>query len=80
MKNYTTKGTIILLTSWFVIFFFYDNLPFIENFKHLLPDNRKYAPIIIIFAGLFAVLIFCGFMYCFTTFIQFIRKYFKNKN
>jgi hypothetical protein len=80
MKNYTRKGIIILLASVLVIMFFYDNLPFVENFKHLLPDNKKYASYIIIFSVLFAVLIFCEFMYYFITFIQFIRKYFKNKN
>jgi uncharacterized membrane protein YbhN (UPF0104 family) len=74
------KGVIIFFLSLLVIMFFYDNLPFSEQLKSFLPDNKKYASYIIIFTGLFAFLIFVGFMYYFTTFIQFIRKYFKNKN
>ena len=74
------KGVIIFFVSVLVIMFFYDNLPFTEQLKSFLPDNKKYASYIIIFTGLFAFLIFVGFMYYFTTFIQFIRKFFKNKN
>jgi uncharacterized membrane protein YbhN (UPF0104 family) len=74
------KGVIIFFVSLLVIMFFYDNLPFSEQLKSSLPDNKRYASYIIIFTGLFAFLIFVGFMYYFTTFIQFIRKYFKNKN
>jgi len=74
------KGVIIFFLSLLVIMFFYDNLPFSEQLKSFLPDNKKYASYIIIFTGLFAFLIFVGFMYYFTTIIQFIRKYFKNKN
>ena len=74
------KGVIIFFLSLLVIMFFYDNLPFSEQLKSFLPDNKKYASYIIIFTGLFAFLIFVGFMYYFATFIQFIRKYFKNKN
>jgi uncharacterized protein involved in cysteine biosynthesis len=74
------KGVIIFFLSLLVIMFFYDNLPFSEQLKSFLPDNKKYASYIIIFTGLFAFLIFVGFMYYFTTFVQFIRKYFKNKN
>jgi uncharacterized protein involved in cysteine biosynthesis len=80
MKNYTPKGIIILLASVLVIMFFYDNLPLSEQLKSFLPDNKKYASYIIIFTSLFAFSIFVGFMYCLTTFIQFIRKYFKNKS
>jgi hypothetical protein len=74
------KGVIIFFLSLLVIMFFYDNLPFSEQLKSFLPDNKKYASYIIIFTGLFAFLIFVGFMYYFTTFIHFIIKYFKNKN
>jgi uncharacterized protein involved in cysteine biosynthesis len=80
VKNYTPKGIIILLGLVLVIMFFYDNLPLSEQLKSFLPDNKKYASYIIIFTGIIALLIFLGFMYCFTTLIQFVMKYFKNKS
>ena len=72
------KGIMIFFVSVLVIMFFYDNLPFSEQLKPFLPDDKKYASYIIIFTALFAFSIFLGFMYCLTTFIQFIMKYFKN--
>lgn len=71
------KGILIIfLISLLIVTFFYDYLPINEELKSFLPQS-KIATTIILWVPLF---IFFGFMYYFTTFIQFIRKYFKSKN
>ena len=71
------KGILIIfLISLLIVTFFYDYLPINEELKSFLPQS-KIATTLILLVPLF---IFFGFMYYFTTFIQFIRKYFKNKN
>ena len=54
------KGIIIFFVLVLVIIFFYDNLPLSEQLKSFLPDNKKYASYIIIFIGIFTLLIFFG--------------------
>ena len=68
------KGVIIFLISLLIVTFFYDYLPINDELKSLLPRS-KIATTFLLWIPLF---VFFGFMYYFTTFIQFIRKYFKN--
>jgi hypothetical protein len=74
------KGVIIFLISVLIVTFFYDYLPINDQLKSLLPRNKFLTAGILWFLILIPLFIFLGFMYYFTTFIQFIRKYFKNKN
>jgi hypothetical protein len=69
------KGILIIfLISLLIVTFFYDYLPINDQLKSLLPRS-KIATTFLLWIPLF---VFFGFMYYFTTFIQFIRKYFKN--
>jgi hypothetical protein len=69
------KGILIIfLISLLIVTFFYDYLPINDELKSLLPRS-KIATTFLLWIPLF---VFFGFMYYFTTFIQFIRKYFKN--
>jgi hypothetical protein len=74
------KGVIIFLISVLIVTFFYDYLPINDQLKSLLPRNKFFTAGILCFLILIPLFIFLVFMYYFTTFIQFIRKYFKNKN
>ena len=75
------KGLVIIfLISLLIVTFFYDYLPISDQLKSFLPRSKILTTGIIWFLILIPLFIFLGFMYYFTTFIQFIRKYFKNKN